>query len=442
LRTTTLPTGLLGSTVLGLALLAPAGPASAVETCQGQRVTLVGTDSQPLLGTEGPDVIATNGASRVDSLGGDDLVCVTGAASGLPPGRTRAVEVDSGEGNDRVEATTEGWSTFVELGLGADTFVASSIAEHVVVTGYAIDRSSTDTEADVVRIAAGTARVTTGQTHRDNPDVVEITRGEVFWSGRQVAPGSVTASTDGELHVHATSAAVDLDARAGTMTSSDTSLAFSGFTDFGVGVAARKGRFSFRGSHRDERLTFLGRDTYDRYVVMGGGDDDYVSDSLGANNSWVRGSGGRDSLTLIMPGHDVHADMWRSRVVTTAGGRRNVARTGSFEELRLAARHAEVDGTRHDDTIVVAACRAVVSAAAGQDVVAFTGGISWDAWTAPDCSSRHAVGHGGRGDDTLLGGPGNDRLIGGRGIDLVKGRGGRDVCQGEQRRTCEARTRG
>lgn len=439
---TTLPIGLLCSTLLGLALISPASPASAAETCQGQPVTLVGTDGQPVLGTEGPDVIATNGATKVESLGGDDLVCVTGAVSGLPPGRTRAVEVDSGEGNDRVEATTEGWSTYVELGLGADTFVASSVAEHVVVTGYAIDRSSTDTETDVVRITAGTARVTTGQGRRDNPDVVEVSRGEVFWSGRQVAPGSVTAGGHGELHVRSTSAEVGLDARAGTMTSSDTSLAFSGFADFDVSTAARKGRFSFRGSRRDERLTFLGRNTYDRYVVMGGGDDDYVSNSLGAKDSWVRGSGGRDSLTLVLPGHVVRADMWRSRVITTTGDTRTVARTGSFEELRLVARTAEVTGTRHDDKIVVAACRATVSAAAGEDVVKFAGGINWAAWTAPDCSSRRAVGHGGRGDDTLIGGPGNDRLIGGRGEDRVEGRGGRDVCQGEQRRTCEARTRG
>lgn len=355
------------------------------------------------------------------------------------PGGTRTVEVDAGAGNDRVEAAAERWSSYIELGPGADTFVASNAAAHSVVTGLVVDRTLTDSEADVVRITSGTGVVTTGQEGLDNPDAIEIAGGGVFWSGRQVAPGSVIAGTDSHLHLASSGVEVELDARAGDMTSADTSLTFSGFTDFTVSTEARKGNFSFRGSHRDESLTLLAPMAYDRYVVMGGGDDEYTSTSLGATDSWVRGSGGWDSLPLILPEYDVRTDMWRSQVFATKGGTTTVARTGSFEDLRLAAKRAEVNGTRHGEKIVVAACRATVSAAAGQDFVAFAGGIDGDAWTTPDCSSHRAAAYGGRGDDTLLGGRGNDRLIGGRGNDLVEGQGGRDACQGEKRRTCEKR---
>lgn len=437
-RTIALPAAAL----LGLGLLTLAGPASAAETCQGRPVTLVGKPGTPLLGTEGPDVIATNGASRTESLGGDDLVCLTGAVDLAVPSDARRVEVDAGAGNDRVEAATEGWGSYTELGTGADSFVASNADEHWVTTGLGIDRTLSDSEADVVRIA-GTGRVTSGDRGRDNPDVIEFARGELRWSGRQVAPGSVTAGTGGSLHLNPTGTEIDLDARAGTMSSANTSLTFSGFTDFdiGVGIASRKGRFSFRGSHRDERLVLRSPMAYDRYVVMGGGDDHYGADSLGGKDSWVRGSGGDDSLTLSLPHHRVRAAMPRSSIIATRGGTRVVARTGSFEELNLAARHADVRGTRRGEQIVVVACRADVRAGSGKDHVLFRAQLG-SSWNPLSCSTHRARADGGRGGDTLLGGPGNDTLVGGQGVDLVVGGSGRDACQGEKRRECERTMRG
>ena len=437
-RTLALPAAAL----LGLGLLTLAGAANAAETCQGQPVTLVGRAGTPLLGTEGPDVIDTNGASRTESLGGDDLICLTGAADVTLPSDARRVEVDAGAGNDRVEAATEGWGSYTELGTGADSFVASNADEHWVTTGLGIDRTVTDREADVVRIS-GTGRVTSGDRGLDNPDVIEFARGELRWSGHQVAPGSVTAGADSSLHLAPTGTEIDLDARAGTMSSANTSLTFSGFTDFdiGIGIASRKGRFSFRGSHRDERLVLRTPMAYDRYVVMGGGDDHYGANGLGGKDSWVRGSGGDDSLTLSLPHHRVRVAMHRSNVIATKGHTVIVARTGSFEDLKLSARHADVSGTRRGEQILVAACRADVRAGSGQDHVLFRAqlGSSWDPL---NCSTYRARADGGRGGDTLLGGPGNDTLVGGQGVDLVVGGSGRDACQGEKRRQCETTIRG
>lgn len=435
-RTIALPAAAL----LGLNLLTLAGPAHAAETCQGEPVTLVGKAGTPLLGTEGPDVIATHGASRTDSLGGDDLICLTGIVDSALPSDAQRVEVDAGAGNDRVEAATEGWGSYTELGTGADIFVASNADEHWITTGLGVDRTLTDSEADVVRIA-GTGRVTSGDRGQDNPDVIEFARGELFWSGHQVAPGSVAVGPDSSLHLAPRGNKVDLEARAGTMESANTSLTFSGFTEFVVGIESRTGRFSFRGSHRDERLALRSPTTYDRYVVMGGGDDHYSSDGLGGKDSWVRGSGGEDSLTLSLPHHHVRAAMQRSSVTATRGDTVVVARTGSFEKLKLSARHADVSGTRRGEQIIVAACRADVRAGSGKDFVLFRAQLG-SIWDPPSCSSYRARANGGRGADTLLGGPGNDTLIGGQGVDLVVGRSGRDACEGEKRRTCEARIRG
>jgi hypothetical protein len=71
-------------------------PAVAGETCQGQAATLVGsTDVTTLVGTDGDDVIVTNGSWVIYADDGNDRVCVTGR-----PGRVHA-----GVGDDVVDAT-------------------------------------------------------------------------------------------------------------------------------------------------------------------------------------------------------------------------------------------------------------------------------------------------------------------------------------------------
>ena len=80
--------------LVGLAL--PVGTAeAAAPSCQGHRATLVGKPGQLFLnGTNHRDVIVSNGAGTVRAGGGDDLVCVTGATSG----------VEDGKGDDVIDA--------------------------------------------------------------------------------------------------------------------------------------------------------------------------------------------------------------------------------------------------------------------------------------------------------------------------------------------------
>ncbi|NYE36401.1 Ca2+-binding RTX toxin-like protein [Nocardioides cavernae] len=105
-----LATGLaagLCAALLPATLLPAAAPAYAEgETCLGRLATAVGTPGQPeLVGTEGDDVVVTDGAGSVATLGGDDWVCVTDVPGA--PGRT--ISVDTGEGDDALLVERVEW---------------------------------------------------------------------------------------------------------------------------------------------------------------------------------------------------------------------------------------------------------------------------------------------------------------------------------------------
>ncbi len=95
------PLPLMAAGLLAATLLTSPTAYAAAETCQGQPATIVGTFLQrDLTGTEGPDVVVTNGAIGVKTLGGDDLVCVTDE-----PGRRNGGHLDTGAGDDVVDGT-------------------------------------------------------------------------------------------------------------------------------------------------------------------------------------------------------------------------------------------------------------------------------------------------------------------------------------------------
>jgi Ca2+-binding RTX toxin-like protein len=104
LLATGLATGLLAALLpaglLPAGLLPAAAPAYAAGgTCFDEPATIVGTPGQvSLTGTEGDDVVVTNGAAGVSTLGGDDLVCVTDGPDAAASGRT--IAVDTGAGDD------------------------------------------------------------------------------------------------------------------------------------------------------------------------------------------------------------------------------------------------------------------------------------------------------------------------------------------------------
>jgi Ca2+-binding RTX toxin-like protein len=430
IRTTTLTTAAL----LGLALLVPTSAQAAAETCRGLPATIVGADNQRLVGTEGPDVIVTNGAQSLSALGGDDTICVTGTP--VTAGQGVSI-IDAGAGDDYVEASVQGRGTTTVLGAGADTFISGNGAEHSVHTGTSPLRSSTDTEPDNVRITLGNASVTSGQADTDNPDVVEINRGSVVWKGRMTGQAPLTATGGGShLVLDAIPGSTLIDAGQGYATSEASSLGFSGFTSFVFSGGSAGGKLTFRGTGADERLEVFAPDDFERDVTMRGGDDFYGTNGTGTRSSKARGGAGRDEVLLALPKYDVTADLDGGRAVARKGRTKEIVKTTGFEDLTLTARRGVVDGTPASEQIIVAACRVNISGDRGKDFLAATDELD-DVWPVRDCRRYSAYLSGGIGKDTLIGGPGDDRLIGGPGRDTIDGGSGRDVCEGERRRGCE-----
>lgn len=398
-------------TLLGAALLVPMGAATAVgETCQGQAATIVGTPGGQMVGTEGADVIVTNDATRVDALGGDDLVCATGA-SGI----------------------------IVVLGAGADTFTASNGGSHTIFAGTA---DGTDTEADVIR-SSGYGLVISGMAGQPNADTVDLAFGEVVWSGIQTAPGAVSVGTDGILGIRSANGDVTMDAK-GTVTGADTVLTWTGqFDRLVFTTSAEYGRFTFRGTSGTEHVKVDAPTTYDRDIALRGGKDSYESNSLGGKATRIKGDGGRNQLLLELGSHGrVRADLSRSRVTATKGGVESSIRVRGFDDLIVTAKRADVIGTNRANRIGVIACRTTVKGTKGRDdlyVDSRYRGLG--SWVTPRCATYRSTLFGGPGNDTLAGSyPSNDRLIGGPGKDSVAGGfAGRDVCQGEKIRECEKR---
>lgn len=406
--------------LLGAALLAPVGTAAAVgETCQGQAATIVGTPGGQITGTEGADVILTNGAIRVDALGGDDLVCSTGEDGGV----------------------TYATGVIVILGAGADTFIPS---ERDGSTIYAGTVDGTDTEADVIRVS-GEGLVISGMAGQPNADIIDlvVAAGEVSWSGIQTAPGAVSLGRNGILGVRSAHGDVTMDA-SGTVTGADTALTWTGrFVRLIFTTSAKYGRFTFRGTDGTERVKVNAPMTYDRDIALGGGHDSYESNSLGGKATRIKGGDGRNRLLLDLHSHDrVRVDLGGSRVTATKVGVEDSVRVRGFDGLAVTAKRAVVIGTDRADIITVIACRTTIKGMKDRDILyAETRyqGDNADHWIRPRCSNYEATIDGGPGNDFITGMYGDDRLIGGPGNDSVRGEKGRDVCQGETIRGCEKR---
>ncbi|MET0523061.1 MAG: hypothetical protein ABW156_14030, partial [Jiangellaceae bacterium] len=324
--------------LLGAALLAPISTAAAAgETCQGQAATIIGTPGGQITGTEGADVIVTNGATRVDALGGDDVVCTTGA-SGI----------------------------IVVLGAGADTFTASNGGSHTIFAGTA---DGTDTEADVIR-SSGYGLVISGMAGQPNADIIDLAFGEVTWSGIQTAPGAVSVGTDGILGVRSANGDVTMDAT-GTVTGADTALTWTGdFERLVFNTSAEYGRFTFRGTAGTEHLKVDAPTTFDRSIALRGGKDSYESNSLGGKATRIKGDGGRNQLLLKLGGYGrVRADLSRSRVTATKAGVEESIRVRGFDDLTVTAKRADVIGTNRANEIGVIACRTTAKGKKGQDYV-------------------------------------------------------------------------
>jgi hypothetical protein len=442
-----LPLAAIG--LLAAALLPAAPTYAAGETCQGRPATVVGTPGQgALTGGEGPDVVVTNGASTVRTLGGDDLVCVTGRSS------SSEVDVDTGAGDDVVDASTippvvgpipGAVQTGVRaaLGPGRDRFVGG--------TGIDAVHTGVDPDADTVQMG-GSAQsfVRSGGPGLPNPDSIVLgpQGGSVWWSG-SIAGGARLDGGGGpsKLNLDLGTGRAVLDAAAGTFAEDgQVQAAWTGFDSFDIDRRATPApvSFAFIGSDRAEQLSLALADahTTDQDIDMGGGDDTLLlgyRNNVGAAGSTYRGGPGKDHVSA-WTGHHLDLDLSSGRMVTKRSGALVRTRLSNFESTLVGAEKLHLEGTERAETLRFYACDVTVHAGGGVDDVSQSRGDDYFE-AGLRCNPRRFRLYGDGGNDLLRGSTDDDVLVGGPGRDYVNGNGGRDRCSGERRVSCEVRLR-
>ncbi|WP_224275902.1 hypothetical protein [Nocardioides lacusdianchii] len=437
------PLPLMAAGLLAATLLTSPTAYAAAETCQGQPATIVGTFlQQDLTGTEGPDVVVTNGATVVKTLGGDDLVCVTDE-----PGRRLGVRVDTGPGDDVVDGTFTLADIEAVLGSGSDTY-SGSPARDQVVTGD----GSVDNEQDIVSSGVGSSATNAGDQVRSgargvpNSDVLVLggIGSEVLWSGPMAAGARLDVGPNSTLVPDLGAGDVSIDAASGTMTTDGVqTLAWTGpFTSFTLFATVAPRSLEVTGSDRDEFVytSFTDGDGRQRYD-LGAGDDTVLSpDGAGGAGSRYAGGAGEDDIDL-WAGDRLDLDLASGKLEMRQDGRTVKGRFDGFETSRLGAQRVEILGTKRADEIRFYACRATVRGRGGKDDISSyrTGEDGY----LLDCDARKSrikiYGDGGR--DTIGGSRGKDLLVGGKGRDTINGNANRDTCSGEKLKSCEIKRR-
>lgn len=447
-----LPAGLATGLIAATLLTAPTAQAAA-DTCQGRAATVVGTPGQYVLtGTEGDDVIVTNGAGPTLGLGGNDLICVTGGTSPL-----LEVSVDAGAGDDVVDASAVTNRVMVELGAGSDTYTGSPYDETVHGGTNGSDGGpEVDTERDVITTGSGgDDRVTSG-TDRTvvNADAVVLGADDgvgfgnsVGWTGPAGAGFRLDGGGGAGLGFGVGSGDVLVDASSGTLSQDGTrQLHWTGFDRYTTGGSTSRTprSFTFLGTDRDEELDFRfpNADKTLQNIIMGGGDDVLslgYDDNVGRKGSSYAGGPGTDHVDM-WAGRSLDLDLRSGRMVTKKSGRTVRNRLTGFETQLVGAKKLVLKGTEKADELRFHACRATVTGRGGADDVHQSRGDDYFE-AGLRCGSRTFRLFGGGGKDTLRGSTGRDLLVGGPGRDTINGNGGRDTCSGEKLRSCEIERR-
>jgi Ca2+-binding RTX toxin-like protein len=441
-------TGLLTATLL--TVTAPSYAAG--ETCQEQAATVVGAPYQsPLTGTEGADVIVTNGASSVKALGGNDLICVTG---GL--GATVDTLLDAGAGDDVVDASGSAGGVMVSLGAGRDTYTGTRFRESVYggIRDF-LSGAWEDTETDMITTVAGSEggsdSVSSGSDQAvPNSDVVVLGgTGSVGWWGPMAAGGRLDGgpSAGSTLGFVTGSGSVVVDNAAGSLTEDGrTVLTWTGFDGFNVGGtrAPTPSALTFAGTDRDEELSFRFPDAHTtrQRIDMGGGDDTLwlgYDDNIGARGSRYLGGPGKDHVAF-WAGKHLDLDLEQERIKTKRGGSTFRSTFADFETQLVGAKNLVLKGTDKADELRFYACKATVHGRGGADDMRQSRGDDYFE-AGLRCNPRKFRFFGGGGKDTMQGSTDSDVLIGGPGRDTINGNGGRDTCSGEKLRSCEIRRR-
>lgn len=319
-----------------VAVASPAPTAGAIASCDGQPATLVGVKGQEsLTGTDGPDVIVSNGAKVVNAGKGPDLVCLTGGdATAYLDGPT---EYDD----------TNTWATDRVIGSnGNDKVLSGGGAQDF----YDIDQ--TRSNGDVVSLGAGTSTL-----NMDGVPTGEIHGG----SGRDT------------LFLYSMGSRVTVAAGSNLRFDQDPAVPLDGIESFHLDNLMVR-TIEFTGTAAAESVyTAQGRSSFSQgsgpttvNASLGGGDDVL---SLGPRTKGtVLGGTGRDQFRYV----DTDFGFTQVKLAVTRGvvrGSNLTAATASFERLFVNFYGAKVTGDQGSNEIEVLACVLRVHGGAGDDVL-------------------------------------------------------------------------
>lgn len=369
-------TPLTAAALLGLAfpLLAITSPAAdaAAPTCRGQSATIIGSGGS-ITGTEGPDVVVTNGASSVSTLGGNDLVCITG-------GVRNEVRILAGDGDDVVDGTfAPDQGVLVTLGSGTDAFYGGSDDDYVYLT-YPDPGTGPD--------------------------------------GIQGGGGSDS------LYVETGPGAAVLDNARGRLSSAgELRATWSGLEEFWLQPELTDRDLTVVGSDIDEQFFDESAGPTKVDVDLGGGDDTWASRQAPQDTSRLDGGAGRDLVYLASGLSDLDLDL-RDGLLTVGTANAYEVAADNFEDADLFARRVRLNGTNGPNDLGFRACNGNVRGRSGDDRVKRQYEGIFDVFDT-NCRERLTI-NGGSGDDKLSGTGGNDKILGGNGRDRLNGRRGSD----------------
>jgi Ca2+-binding RTX toxin-like protein len=425
----------VASALTGITSAATAAPAS----CRGLAATVVGTPGEPLDGTDGPDVIVSNGATYIDAKAGDDVVCATGRS----PLSYEDPTIDAGDGADVVDTTG---STAVRvhsfLGPGDDVFIGGDRPDDVdAANGWDTPRSN---GADSVSTGGGADFVVTGGGAQADADTIDLGSGNDETSVQGTVDPEQTilggpGSDQIEFERRSLVRALTIDNATGTATASGRpALTWESFERFRVSPTGPSKPPAFVGGPQDEVVwTAIPLTSVD----LGAGDDVVnleVRPSRLVDTAFYTGGPGDDSLIVHAGAGDQTAsarlDLRSGRLVFPVGDRVVRNRLAAFESVRLSADRLRMRGTPRADRLEWSGCHGYVDGGAGDDVIRAVdiddvgcGAYSLD---------RELVVRGGAGDDALIGALGRNTLLGGPGRDTANGGRGPDRCAAEVERSC------
>ena len=370
--------------LVSLAAITQSAPAAtAAETCGGETATVVGPGTAGVLvGTPGDDVIVTHGATDVDALGGDDLIC--------PSETTADLSIDAGDGADRV------------LAYSVDpTGDRRSAARALPVV--AIDLGPGD---DVAHVISDDGR-TTGTPETGAVDDYTVDGGV----GRDRLFLDTWLQQDIDRYEDG---GVEVDLTSGTATLSEfIEVGFTGIERYRVEAQGLA------------------------YVLGSDGPDDLEVSGCG---TLVRAGRGSDTIRSLEPRTDV-AEGNRCR---NDSDRVEILGGAHGDRIDLETAGTAVGGSGADVIVTSDNCGAFVHHdTCGVEVY---GGPGNDRLVGGLSNGERDMLHGGPDDDALygygdrdqlIGASGDDRLYGGAGPDTAAGGTGRDLCRAEVRTACE-----